>query len=184
MGLVHYADHDWPWDCKATQSLRLTENSVLLTITLTNLSHSAMPAGLGWHPFFLRSQLMKVQFSSRHFWTMNDRNLPDQMIDIPESVNFCDSKTLGYPNLDNCYSGWDGKVIITYPEHELLVQVNAHGCDYLVFFTPHDKNFCAIEPVTHLNNAINLHQPEQLGIKQLNPNEHMTLSIEMVIEKA
>lgn len=182
MQLVHHADDDWPWDCKATQSIKLTETSVLLTLSLTNLAPSAMPAGLGWHPYFVRSQLMQVQFSAQHFWTMSDRSLPDQKIAVPDFANFDQLKAIGKPNLDHCYSGWDGKVMIKYPEHELTVHLTSQDCNYLVFFTPVNKDFIAIEPVTHLNNAINFDNPELMGMRQLNPNEQITLSLEMAIE--
>jgi len=183
MQFIHFADDDWPWDCKATQSIKITDKSVLLTLTLTNLANTAMPAGLGWHPYFMRSQNMQVQFSAQNLWSMNEQSLPDQMITIPDFADFSHLKAIGNPNLDHCYSGWDGKVMIEYPEHKLAVTLTTHDCDYLVFFTPIDKDFVAIEPVTHLNNAINFDNPELMGIKNLNPKEQMTLSIEMVIQK-
>ena len=183
MQLVHLADDDWPWDCKATQSIKITQKSVLLTLTLTNLATSAMPAGLGWHPYFLRSQHMQLQFSAQNLWSMNERSLPEQMIAVPDFADFNKLKAIGNPNLDHCYSGWNGKVMIEYPEHKLAVTLTTHDCNYIVFFTPTDKDFVAIEPVTHLNNAINFDNPELMGIRQLNSNEQMTLSIKMVFRK-
>ena len=51
--LDHAASPAWPWHFQALMRFRLLTDSLHMDLTLTNLDVRTMPAGLGWHPFFL-----------------------------------------------------------------------------------------------------------------------------------
>lgn len=42
----------WPWDWRLLQVIRLTDQGLQVDLALTNSDLSAMPAGLGLHPYF------------------------------------------------------------------------------------------------------------------------------------
>lgn len=180
--LEHEADHDWPWNCGVTQRIHLNDNSVSIEITLTNHDTTPMPAGLGWHPYFLKTQQMTLQFNAHSFWLMDEVCLPSRAVDLPGHADFSQARLIGNPELDNCYEGWTGKAVIDIPEKKVRICMLSPKSQYLVVFTPEDKNFVAIEPVTHLNNAIHFSNPESKGIHSLSPNEQIVLGIKLVIE--
>lgn len=56
------------------------------------------------------------------------------------------------------------------------------GLDHLVVFTPPaPQDFIAVEPVSHLNNAINLPVSQAHGIVVLGPGQNMTRTLRMSI---
>lgn len=50
--LDYQADEEWPWSFRAHQRFLITSDRLDLQLLLTNLGSTAMPAGLGWHPYF------------------------------------------------------------------------------------------------------------------------------------
>jgi aldose 1-epimerase len=60
-------------------------------------------------------------------------------------------------DLDSCFAGWDGRARIRWPRSNVIAEID---CDapfrHLIVFTPREKPFFAIEPVSHANNGFNL----------------------------
>jgi aldose 1-epimerase len=56
-------------------------------------------------------------------------------------------------DLDHCFDGWPGVVHLRDP---LLHTQMSSNLDHLVVFTNDSRDFVAIEPVSHVNNAFNL----------------------------
>ena len=75
--------------------------------------------------------------------------------------------------MDHCFDGWNGSLQLL--EGGLRIQVTSDlGC--LVVFTTPARDSIAIEPVSHVNNALALaapdgQTPEALGIRVLQPGE-------------
>lgn len=182
MTLTHSADGNWPWSCTAEQHLSLDAQGLTLTLSLNNQDRTDMPAGLGWHPYFLRTEQMTLQFSARRQWTMNEYHLPEQAIPVPASADFSRARQLGWPGLDHCFSGWPGEARLYWPEHGLAARLLAPEFGHLVVFTPEQRNFVAIEPVTHVSNAINWPQPEHLGLQTLPPGARITRTLQLLVE--
>src|SRR5262245_57698393 len=49
-----HAPDAWPWAYLASQRFALSSSGVTIELALQNQSDTSMPAGLGWHPYFLR----------------------------------------------------------------------------------------------------------------------------------
>ena len=56
----------WPWIYEVTQRIQVVGGLVRIELTLTNLADSAMPAGLGIHPWFLRPLLVTIRGDSTY----------------------------------------------------------------------------------------------------------------------
>jgi aldose 1-epimerase len=84
-------------------------------------------------------------------------------------------------DVDHCFDGWDGAVHL---RDELLHTTIRSTLGRLVVFTNATRDFVAIEPVSHVNNAINLvaagADAAALGLVVLQPGESM--SAQMTIE--
>jgi aldose 1-epimerase len=87
-------------------------------------------------------------------------------------------------DVDHCFDGWGG---VVYLRDELLYTQVTSNMSRLVVFTNATKDFIAIEPVSHVNNAIHLAQttgadPEDLGLRILQPGESMSAQMSIQVE--
>lgn len=169
---------DWPFAFELEHELQLHETRIELRLTLRSLDERSMPAGLGWHPYFARPGVPHVQFRAQSVWLSDEANLPRVRSDIPGYWDFHDARPLHEPGLDNCFSGWDGKARIRWPQRGIELRINAcHALDHLVVFTPPaERGLFALEPVSHANNALGMPDPLANGMRVLGPGETMTAS--------
>lgn len=167
---------DWPFAFQLRHTLWLSEESLEMQLTLRNLDQRSMPAGLGWHPYFARHGVPVVQFSAQSVWLSDEANLPRVRAEIPAQWDFQQARPLYEPGLDNCFSGWDGKARIQWPQQSIELLISAsEELDHLVVFTPSaDKGFFALEPTSHANNALGMPEPLSNGMRVLAPGATLT----------
>lgn len=60
----HRADAAWPYAFDVSQTLRLGEDSLELSLSLTNQAATPAPASLGWAPRFLRGTRSHLRFQA------------------------------------------------------------------------------------------------------------------------
>lgn len=180
-------DTHWPFAFEVEQYIRIEDGSVSLSMKLRNESQHAMPAGLGWHPYFPRHKGIELCFSADSVWINDNNSLPLERMQVPDQWNFARRDAVGYVGLDNCFEGWSRRAEFYWPQSDLsLVMTASEALDYLVAFTPpQPEDFIAVEPVSHLNNAINSTSPNCHGIVWLAPGQVMERWIQMrVVSKS
>jgi aldose 1-epimerase len=80
-------------------------------------------------------------------------------------------------DIDHCFDGWVGQAELATPMGRWRIESSLR---HLVVFTRPDRTDVAIEPVSHVNNALNLLaqnrglDPEDLGVRVLAPGESMS----------
>jgi aldose 1-epimerase len=86
-------------------------------------------------------------------------------------------------DVDHCHEGWDG--VAQLDDDRLKVRVRS-GLTRLVVFTNASRPYVAIEPVSHVNNAINLAaagaRSDTLGLRTLAPGESMIAQMTIEVE--
>ncbi|WP_181297194.1 aldose 1-epimerase [Pseudomonas sp. Q2-TVG4-2] len=176
---------DWPFAFELEHRLQLSEEGASLVLSLRNIDTRSAPAGLGWHPYFLRHDDCKLAFTARSVWQNDTQNLPSKRTRIPAEWDFSNGRTLQEPGLDNCFVSRTGPVCIRWPEKGVALIMNAsEALDHLVVFTPPvDMGFFAVEPVTHANNALGMDDPVANGMRILAPGETMRVSLQMEIKR-
>ena len=177
LSFEHQADASWPFAFDCSQALRLSPESLEVTLSATNQSDEAVPFGLGWHPFFVKRPASRVRFQAAGRWEMGPDKLPTQRRSNPGMDVDCDTL-----DIDHCFDGWRGDVVLQDPQ--MTVRLSS-SLDHLVVFTNANCDVVAIEPVSHVNNAVNMAGPDadmlrQLGVRVLQPGE--SLSATMRIE--
>jgi len=180
LGYTHHADAaggalDWPFGFRLEYRLHLDGNALRLQLRLHNRDARPMPAGLGWHPYFPRHDAVMLQFVADQVWHGDANQLPARAGAVPPDWDFSVARPLEEPGLDNCFAGWNRQARIRWPRRglELALEADA-GLDHLVVFTPPAVNgFFAVEPVSHLNNALNQPDPAAHGVQWLAPGESM-----------
>lgn len=176
---------DWPFAFELEQRIQLNEEGVSLVLTLHNSDTRSAPAGLGWHPYFLRHDGCELQFSAASVWQNDDHNLPSELIEIPPQWDFSRIRPLQEPGLDNCFVSRTGAVHMHWPRQSVELTLSAsEALDHLVVFTPPaEMGFFAVEPVSHANNALNMQDPVANGMRLLAPGETMQVSCQLTIRR-
>ena len=150
----------WPFAFHATQAFVLTplSDGAVLTMTLAirNTSELAFPFGLGWHPFFARDAATTLGFTASGMWATDATCIPTEHHAVASANAFDPPRAIGATTLDNVFTGWDGVATMRWPNRKLRVTIEAdRSCAHLVVYIPSDRDYFAIEPVTHMTDAFN-----------------------------
>ncbi len=175
----HPADAAWPFAFDTSQTLRLRGNALELTLALTNQAHQPAPAGLGWHPYFIKRPGSRIAFEATGRWEMGADKLPTTRSPAPGLDADCASL-----DVDHCFDGWNGVVHLRDGVLDVRVRSNLGR---LVVFTNAGRDTIAIEPVSHVNNAVNLvaagADADALGLHTLQPGETLTAQMSIEVER-
>jgi len=164
LSLSHAGDADWPFAFEAQQRFTLTPNGLEIELTFTNAAPHAVPAGLGWHPYFPKRQRSRLHIELTHRWDSDpETELPTRKLAQP-GID-ADIAQLSY---DNCFEGWRGAARIR--DESLSLKLTS-SLPYLVVFTPQAKPYYCVEPVSHVNNAINMADPLANGLRSIEPGQ-------------
>lgn len=176
----HPADAAWPFAFDSSQVLRLRGRALELTLALTNQSRGPAPVGLGWHPYFVKRPGSRIAFTASGRWEMGPDKLPTARSPSPG----LDADCAGL-DVDHCFDGWNGVASL---RDELLHTTIRSNLTRLVVFTHGARDTIAIEPVSHVNNAINLvaagADGQALGLHTLQPGETLTAQMSIEVERA
>lgn len=147
---------EWPFAYHARQTFALATDALVTTLSITNASAGPFPCGLGWHPFFPRNAATMLSFVAAGVWETGPTLLPTRLDPVPPGWDFEGSRAIAATTLDNCFAGWRPPATIAWPDRGLSAAIRADAaCDHLVVFVPPDRDFLAVEPVTHMPDAFN-----------------------------
>ena len=173
---VHPGDADWPFPFEISQYFNLTPQSMSVQLVFTNSADIAQPVGLGWHPYFQKRSRSRLHIELTDRWDPDAAELPVRKVAQPGIDS--DVSHLTY---DNCFEGWKGAARIR--DEKFSMQLTA-SVGYLVVFTPQDRDYFCVEPVSHVSNAIHMADPAAHGLKTVAPGESfeaaMTLDVAVV----
>lgn len=181
---------NWPWPISATIEHSITNERLSSHITLTNQGDTDMPAGFGWHPYFVRNingaePLLTLPVTGVFPDASGDCLPDDAPVTLPEHLNFRTPKPLDADQrIDCCLSGLKGQCVLDWQQSGVKLILEASDiCEYLVFFNPDMPHF-AVEPVTNANDAFNLATRSiDSGVTILAPGQSLaaTLSITAIL---
>ncbi|MDB5847899.1 MAG: hypothetical protein JWP29_1651, partial [Rhodoferax sp.] len=181
LAFEHQPDASWPFAFDTSQSFRIDGQTLEITLSATNQSATDAPIGLGWHPYFAKRSQSQITFEASGRWENGNDMLPTQHLPSTGITRACAGL-----DVDHCYDGWTGVAVL---RDELLHTRIASNLRHLVVFTNDTKNFVAIEPVSHVNNAVNLmaagrYNAAALGVSILQPGETKTAQMSITVETA
>jgi aldose 1-epimerase len=182
LAFEHQKDASWPFAFDCSQAFRLSDDALEITLSVTNQSTIVAPFGLGWHPYFVKRPHSRLVFHAKGRWEMGDDKLPTHC--TPGPGLDADVPTL---DVDHCFEGWSGAVELRDP---VLHTRLSSSLRRLVVFTEPWRDFIAIEPVSHVNNAVNMAGAgasgslQDLGVELLQPGHSMTASMRIGVARA
>lgn len=140
---------------QATLHYLLLEDTLEVTLQVTNTGARALPFGLGLHPFFPRHGEATLHAPAAQVW-LNDGHspLPVKRADVPPAWNF--NHTMPLPDgLNHGFEAWKGDAEIAWSRYGLRLQVKT-DVNAFVLYTPAGEDFFCFEPVDHAINAVHL----------------------------
>lgn len=142
----------------------LTESNLLLNVKVKNTHNKVFPFTLGWHPYFLSSDLYQseVKFDCKEKLNLDERNITLGKTDFKEK----DGLKIEDQLLDDCFILQSKTVHFNTPAYTFGLSTTEQDC-FLQLYTPPKKNTIAIEPTTGVSDSFN----NSIGLKTLEPNE-------------
>lgn len=166
-----YEAGDWPWDYCAQQSIHLRECGYRHTLSIENLGHTPMPAGLGLHPYFPKAGAsIDTHFSTR--WAVGQSRLPTVSEPITQKIDW-----FGGTLIDTGFDSRSPSIELSWPTHSLTITPGA-DLNHTVIYIPLGEDYFCVEPVSHVANAINTG-----GMRWLAPNEVWTISVDFSVTR-
>jgi len=182
--VLRHTASEWPWTFEARQRVELDEHGLTLTLSVRNLSDHPMPAGLGFHPYFLCDERTTLNADTRWVWLTDDELMPTQR--QPVSGRYLiHNRSMLEQALDNGYEGWSGHATIDWGP--IGLRMSAPSTPFFQCFSPRPGaglyvpegwGVFAAEPVTHANAALNRPAGEwpATGLRILQQHQQTTLS--------
>ena len=160
---THPSDPHWPFAFHVEQVFELKPDSLRITLAATNIDARATPMGLGWHPYFVRRARSRVHLELAHRWDADDSKLP--LRQVVQNTLDADVSVL---DLDNCFDGWKGPARIR--DERLSLRLTS-SLGHVVVYTPRDRDYFCVEPVSHVNNALGSDDAKARGVQSLASGE-------------
>jgi aldose 1-epimerase len=155
----HHPDEHWPFAFSVHQHFELHPAHFSVQLVFTNTAALVQPVGLGWHPYFPKRLSSHLQARVNSRWESDEAQLPTQ----PTAHAGIDDD-IAQMQVDHCFDGWDGTARI---RDGMFALVLSSSLRRLVVYTPHDKDYFCVEPVSHVNNAIQMPDPTRHGLAAL-----------------
>lgn len=192
-----FSDFNFDWPVRVRHEVRLTGFTVRATLSVQNLSRSeAMPAGLGFHPFFLRrlspggaEAFLKVP--GRRVYPSENAVPTGPAVDAVGPLNLQGGASLAGREFDHGFTGlrgeaawlrWtsEGVSLAIKPDFEL---------DHMFVYAPATHNgapapFVCVEPMSHAVDGFNLLEKgwPDTGVRVLQPQETFSAGWTMAVE--
>lgn len=183
LSFEHAAD-SWPWHYLATQTLTLRAESLDIALAVENRDSTPMPAGLGWHPYFHKGPGAQLRAHVEGVWLTDEELLPVRLAHGTRFAHWARGDEVARAELvDHCHTGWPGVAEILLPEERLRLALTASRLlRWLHIYSPPDKDFFCVEPVSHMPNAINRSAPPAMtGQRLLAPGERLDARVTLSV---
>jgi aldose 1-epimerase len=164
LGLVAEGDADWPFPFAARQYFT-TDAGVLLGAAAADQHGRGRAAGRPGLSSLLSSSGRAAACTSRPqpVWETDATKLPTRK--VAQSGIDADLAHLDY---DHCFEGWRGRARIRDERFSLQL---VSELPWLVVYTPAQRDYFCVEPVSHLSNAIHMAEPAAHGLVALAPGQ-------------
>lgn len=177
---AEYEGEQWPWPFRAEQSFRLDQATLTHSMSVTNLGMTAMPAGLGFHPYFRFDRTARASFGAVDKWIIGADYLPAGIRQPVGATVVLDAAACEAQEYVDYFSGWTGQAAISSDTG--TVSLSATGeLTHLVAFAPAGGRYLCLEPVSHVANGFNLEAAgcTGTGTRVLRPGESFCASIDI-----
>ncbi len=171
----HPGGEGFPFRYRARESFALAPQSLRVEVAVTNTGDADMPAGTGLHPYFDRTADSTLELTAEGVREAGPG--PPDAGAVPPEWNFSAARVLDAKPFEVLYSGWKHRATIAWPGRGVGVVMTAGlPLEHLCLWTPDDRPYFCVEPVSNIADAIN-HFSRGVagtGIRVLAPGESIS----------
>lgn len=182
-----FPDLNWPWPFTMRVGHELDGASLHTRLALTNTADSAMPAGFGLHPYFVRrgadgsdpSLLLKAA----RVYDVDAEQLPvGAARPVDPALDFRRPRPVGEARIDRVYTDWDGVAALDWGSRRLALRADPVFSQVVLFSAPDGS--LAIEPVSNATDGFNLlaRGVPGTGVRVLEPGETLSGTVTLTLE--
>jgi aldose 1-epimerase len=156
------AESIWPFRFYARQRFELFEGRLDVTMNVENRDTTAMPIGVGHHPYLPHRPGTVLQTEVERMWVADAEVMPVALRQTPTVELLRRGTLLRDVVVDNNFTGWSRHVRVTWPnaggrDRDAMLTLTADSpLDYFVLYSPADVDFFCIEPVSNCTDWLNL----------------------------
>jgi aldose 1-epimerase len=174
-----HAPDAWPFAYWMEQRFRLLPDGLEIEIAARNEHRHVMPYGFGIHPYFPKTAGARLAAEVTGFWETDAEVMPTRHLAPPAHADPRAGIAVAASDLDNCFTGWNGRSTIDWPERRTrLVMSATPPLRFLVVFTPPAEPYFCAEPVSNATDAFNLAASRgDTGMLVLEPGEMVTATV-------
>jgi aldose 1-epimerase len=149
-----------PFRYLARLTYELTSEALSMRMEVTNRAEMALPYGLGFHPWFPRTDDVLLYAAAEAIWLEDQNHLPTSKIPVSDRPgwNFASTRRLPAGWVNNAFVGWDGTARIEWPSRSLSLSIEVSPTlgSYILYSPGDGASFFCFEPVSHVVDAHNL----------------------------
>ncbi|HEY2786593.1 MAG TPA: aldose 1-epimerase [Fimbriiglobus sp.] len=189
----------WPADFILRVTYRLTIDALRVESEVINPDQTALPFGLGFHPYFRPPGLgtatidsARLRIGTNRLWESADGLPTGRVIDAPDELRFDTARPIGPTRLDHVYTDLkerlpdNGRLLATLAMPGATRRLSIRADRFfreLVLFTPVHRRAIAIEPYTCATDAANLEgRGISSGWQVLPPGGQFTAAVDYRLE--
>jgi aldose 1-epimerase len=163
----------------ARASYALDAGALTMTLTVVNRAAEAMPFGLGFHPWIVRTHETFLQAEAERIVLETNDHLPALEAEASSRPEWNFASPRGLPRgwINNAFLGWNGRANILWVDRKLALEIEADPpIRVYILYSPSTKaDFFCFEPVTHPVDAHNgSGGPEANSLVVLAPGESLS----------
>lgn len=179
--LLHRHQPDgWPWAYEARQVFTLTGEGLHVALSMTNLSDTPMPAGLGLHPYFPVSAYTRLTVQAARVWGGGVDEVPTTLLPVARVHDWSDGPRVRQaPFVDHAYVA-DGPAVLIDDARTTTVTASTNA-GWRHVYAP-GADFCCIEPVTHRPDAAHAPEGEASGWTVLTPGRTLSMWMDVSVQ--
>jgi aldose 1-epimerase len=117
-------------------------------------------------------------------WSTDATCIPTERFAVVSEQGFARQRAIGATTLDNVFTAWTGAASLRWPATGLRATLEADAsCSHLVVYIPPERDYLAIEPVTHMTDAFNraARGERDTGTRFLAPGEARCSTMRIVV---
>ncbi len=172
-----HAPDAWPWAYRAEQRFTLSETGLRAELTVTNTGEAAMPAGLGFHPYFPAYPGETLKAANDGVWLIDANVLPTEHHAGVWGPDWAaGAPVAGHELIDHCYTGWNQRAVLSTPGRPDTAVTASTDCKWLHIYVPPGQGFLCVEPCASRPNPFG---EGDTGMMTLRPGQSRSIWMEV-----
>lgn len=154
----------FPFNYNLLLRYTLTQNSLILKVNIKNTDNQPFPFNIGWHPYFISSNLYEsfLSFKSDQKITFNEAMILEKTNNLKVNNDF----QIKDRQFDDCYILNTNSINFKTPDYSIKINSSSEE-NFVQLFTPNLENTIAIEPTTGASNSFN----NKIGLQVLEADD-------------